>query len=110
MNTDFQENQQSWQVLIDLSKQMEILAQQNDWQALASLAVERHQRVNQHFTQFPVGPETASFYQQRLSQFMAHEQQLQQLATTARKQVMKHGADLRQGKKANHAYAAAAKS
>ena len=98
------EIQQSWAHIVSLSDQLMSLADQQEWLAMVEQAAERHNAVQQHFEQFPVGPETAAYYVDKLNGFMTQEQQLQNLAREARKFVMKQGADIQLGKKMTSAY------
>ncbi|MFA7553471.1 MAG: hypothetical protein WCY88_04405 [Spongiibacteraceae bacterium] len=100
----------SWEHIIELSDSMQKDAAQEDWHAVATAAVTRHQLVNQHFEQFPVGPATAEYYFSRLNTFLANEQKLQQLAKLARKNIMRYGVEMQQGKKASKAYLSSTKA
>lgn len=93
-----------WQQVLDSTKHLEHAANEQDWEHVAELAAKRHSLITQHFDIHPVGPDTAEFYQQHLSSFLAKEEQLQQLAATARKAAMKASLKLHSNKKAVNAY------
>ncbi|MCP3907259.1 MAG: flagellar protein FliT [Oceanicoccus sp.] len=94
----------SWEIIEARTNAMEDAAKQEDWETIAHLAVERHLLITSHFNQFPVGPDTASFYQPRLANFLDSESELQVCAQSARKQLMKDGLIRSTGKKAVNAY------
>lgn len=96
--------EQSWQNILSLTQAMEQQAAEQNWEVVAEQAAERHNVIQQHFQQFSVGPDTAEFYYHRLSQFLQQENQLQQLAANAKKQVLKQNLNIINNKKAAGAY------
>ncbi len=94
----------SWNNIIEMSDVMKRSAANDEWQAVAELAVQRHRAVTTHFTNYPVNPENAHFYYRHLNSFMTEEQKLQAMATTARKKVMHDGTAMQQNRKAIGAY------
>jgi hypothetical protein len=68
------------------------------------LAAARHRRVVEHFESFPVGPDTADYYRQRLSNMLKNEESLQLLVRDARKSLMREGLTIRHGHQAVGAY------
>ncbi len=105
-NTDIDS---SWKNLLQLSNAMMEHANDENWQVVSELAIERHQSLVSHFELFPVGPQTAEYYYTKLNDFMSNEQSLQSIATKARKKMMKDGAQRQQGKRAAAAYKNSAK-
>jgi hypothetical protein len=94
----------SWQHIEGLTKSIMTLAKKQDWPEVNELAIKRHQAVLKHFDDFPVGPETAEFYNDHLSRFLTQEAHITALATDARKKVMQQGLALQQSQKAVSAY------
>ena len=94
----------SWERILEYSKLMNEFAAKEEWQQVATIAVERHQFVNLHFDLHPVGPNTAEYYFTRLKDFLRNEEKLQTLATNARKEVMRNGIKMSTGKKATQSY------
>jgi hypothetical protein len=97
---------QSWQNILSITQTMEQSATSEDWHAVANSASKRHKMIKHHFTLFVVGPDTAEFYYQHLSQFLCKEEQLQTLASNAQKQVLKQNLTLVSNKRAASAYQA----
>jgi hypothetical protein len=96
--------QESWSAVEQMTASLFSAADTCDWQHVLTLAKERHQQVLDHFNCFPVGPDTASFYQERLTQLLNNERDLQQLATAARREVMREGLITNQNNRAVSAY------
>ena len=94
----------SWQLVVDLSQSILQLALEKNWAAISELAIDRHRAVLQHFSTFPVGPETADFYYQRIDLFLKQEEKIKNIAGQARKKAMKEGALLQQSRRAVDAY------
>ncbi|MEE8058017.1 MAG: hypothetical protein V3T17_09290 [Pseudomonadales bacterium] len=96
--------EKSWQQILVSTQTLEQSAAQEDWPLVAELAASRHQLITQHFKLYPVGPNTAEFYQKHLSSFLIKEEQLQKLAIEARKASMKASIKFNTNKKAVSAY------
>jgi hypothetical protein len=96
--------EKSWQNILCATRTIEQASAEEHWAQVAELAANRHRMITEHFGRYPVGPNTAEFYQQHLSQFLMKEERLQQLASEARKASMKAGIKLNSNKKALNAY------
>lgn len=96
--------QSSWNVVEALTAAMKSSAKAHDWLDVIEQAASRHHLVVAHFEQFPVGPENAEFYRQRLSTMLEGEQNLQSLVRDARKSLMSEGALISHGHRAVGAY------
>ena len=83
--------EQSWSAIDQLTHAMRTAANAEEWSNVLELSGSRHQRLMQHFEQFPVGPGNAEFYQQHLTSMLNGEKELQRLATDARREVMREG-------------------
>lgn len=94
----------SWQTITELSECIVAAANNESWLEVAEMAKERHCMLKRHFDSFPVGPDNASFYTDRLNQLLQQEVPLQALAREARKNLMKYGETLVKGKKMQRAY------
>lgn len=96
----------SWAIIEGLTASMCEAANNEHWSTVVELAGERHALLQQHFRQFPVGPDNAMFYQRHLSAMLAGERELQTLATNARRQVMRESVQTNHNRKAMGAYLA----
>ncbi|MBL4827722.1 MAG: hypothetical protein JKY66_08435 [Spongiibacteraceae bacterium] len=96
--------EQSWKNILSLTQTMEQLADDKNWSAVADSAVQRHQKIQEHFKLYAVGPETAGFYYPHLNAFLQKEEKLQTLTNNARKQVLKQSLRVINNKKAMNAY------
>lgn len=96
----------SWNALLRQTEAMRAAAAEADWLRVAELAGARHQALVAHFEQFPVGPDTAVFYQRHLTQLLSEEQELKALTVAARREVMKQGLGASQKRRAVAAYMA----
>lgn len=96
--------EESWAVVEQFTTAIRDAAQLREWQQVLDLAGSRHQRLLNHFQQFPVGPDNAVFYQTRLSDMLGGERDLQRLATDARREVMREGLLTNQNYRAVNAY------
>ena len=96
----------SWAALMHQTRAMRAAARAADWPAVAELAGTRHQALLEHFERFPVGPETAVFYERHLNLLLEQERELKTLAVTARREVMKQGLDASRNRRAVKAYMA----
>ena len=94
----------SWQVVEAMNAQMHDLANAKEWIQMMELAAVRHHRLVEHFAAFPVGPANAEFYRDRMHQMLQGEEQLQQLAVEARKEVMRAASISNQNHRAVGAY------
>jgi hypothetical protein len=81
----------SWAGIEQLTSALKSAAVNADWEQVLMLAASRHCQVQHHFTQFPVSSDTADFYQPRLTQLLRGERELQQLAGSARREVLREG-------------------
>jgi len=96
----------SWAIVERFTQAMRAAADTQDWLHVLNLAGDRHQQLLQHFQHFPVGPENARFYQVRLHSMLKGEQDLQRIATDARREVMREGLLTNHNYKAVGAYLA----
>lgn len=94
----------SWNTVAAMTAQMHELAAAQEWFQLMELAAVRHQRFVDHFGLFPVGPANAEFYRERMNDLLQGEEQLQQLALEARKEVMRAASVSNQNHRAVGAY------
>jgi hypothetical protein len=94
----------SWSQILQCSKTLEQVADECAWENVASLAQQRHQLVVEHFSRFPVGPDTADFYMHHLNAFMNHEARLNTLIANAREQTVKDINQFTHQRKAVNAY------
>ena len=104
MSIDTVEN--SWDAIESISTSMRDAAAQEEWNQVVELAMSRHRNLLGHFQRFPVGPENAAFYNDRLSVMLAGERELQALAMDARKKVMRDGVNANYNRRAMGAYLA----
>ena len=102
--------QTSWQSIAELTGKMLQLASEEQWSSIAELSMQRHRIIVAHFERYPVCPQQAEFYQTNLSRFLKEEEQLKQVVTTARRNVLKNVNTMNIGRKARSAYRGAAKS
>ncbi len=96
----------SWASIESISYSMRDAAAQEDWPQVVELAVNRHRSLLNHFQRFPVGPDNAAFYNIRLTQMIAGERELQDLAVDARKRVMRDSVQASYNRRAMGAYLA----
>ncbi len=96
----------SWYAIESLSDSMRDAAAQENWSQVVELAVSRHRNLLHHFQQFPVGPDNAAFYNDRLTQMLAGERELQDIAVDARRRVMRDGVQASYNRRAVGAYLA----
>jgi hypothetical protein len=78
----------SWRAIDALSAAMRRAAEAGEWIKVMEMAAVRHQNLVDHFAAFPVGPENADYYRDKIGGMLASEQELQALTLDARKQVM----------------------
>jgi hypothetical protein len=78
----------SWLAIDALSASMRAAATAGEWIKVMEMAAIRHQNLVDHFAAFPVGPENADYYRDKIGVMLASEQELQALTLDARKQVM----------------------
>jgi hypothetical protein len=96
----------SWEDIETINRSMYAAADAEEWQEVVEFAASRHQRLLDHFQHFPVGPQYADFYHQRLSAMLNGERTLQTLARDARKRVMSEGTVVNKTHRAIGAYLA----
>ena len=96
----------SWHALIGHCTALREAVTAQDWMRASEMAEQRHASLLAHFEQFPVGPETAEFYQHHLAHLLADEPQLNALAVQARREVMKQGLAFNHNRRAVSAYQA----
>lgn len=98
--------EESWQQIEAINRSMHAAADAEEWQDVVECAATRHQRLLEHFQNFPVGPQYAEFYQQRLTAMLDGENKLQTLARDARKRVMGESVAINKTRRAVGAYLA----
>jgi hypothetical protein len=98
--------EQSWSMIESLSDSMRAAAAEQAWERVVELAVTRHRILLAHFQRFPIGPDNATFYNDRLTQMLQGERELQTLAVEARRRVMRDGANSSRNHRAVGAYLA----
>jgi hypothetical protein len=96
----------SWSVVEYLGREMRGAAAASDWQHVLNLAGDRHRHLLHHFDKYPVGPENAIFYRTRLHDMLLGEQDMQRLATDARREVLREGLMNNKNYRAAQAYLA----
>lgn len=94
----------SWSAIQVSTAAMRSAAAGEEWERVMELAARRHQDLLDHFARFPVGPDNAEFYRDRISEMLRSEQELQNLALDARKQVMRAAITSNQSHRAVGAY------
>jgi len=94
----------SWLDVEHMTNIMQSAAGKEDWLHVVELAASRHQRLVEHFEYFPIGPDNAEFYRQRLSNMLSNEQSLQLVVREARKSLMREGMVVKHGHQAVGAY------
>lgn len=94
----------SWGAIEAVTVEMKESAETLDWLTVVEQAARRHNLVLAHFEQFPVGPQNADFYRDRLSAMLTGEQALQELVREARKTLMSEGAAMQLNKRMVSAY------
>lgn len=105
MNTSTHEAiESSWLEIERISQVMKEAATQKDWQHVVECAAARHHAVLQHFDNFPVGPQNATFYRERLTLLLSGEQSLHALAVDARREIMRESATTNYTHRALNAY------
>jgi len=101
MNLDVES---SWNAIQITTDAMQGAAANEDWEQVMELAARRHQDLMEHFKRFPVGPDNAEYYRERINDMLRNEQELQNLAQDARKQVMRAAIANNQNHRAVGAY------
>lgn len=94
----------SWEDIEAMNQSLHAAANAEEWEQVVERAATRHQRLLAHFEHFPVGPKYAEFYQQRLTEMLKGERQLQALADNARKRVMADSAVINKNRRAVSTY------
>ena len=94
----------SWSAIQAATAAMQGAAAEENWEQVMELAARRHQDLVAHFTRFPVGPDNAEYYRERINDMLRNEQELQNLAQDARKQVMRAAVTSNQNHRAVGAY------
>lgn len=94
----------SWAAIQAMSGAMRGAADAGEWNKVMEMAAIRHQNLIDHFSAFPVGPENADFYRDKISTMLTSEQDLQNLTLDARKQVMSAAVISNQNHRAVGAY------
>ncbi len=59
-------------------------ARNEDWNSTLELAKRRHERLLEHFNEFPINPETSWRYKTIIEEMISAENQLQQIISKAR--------------------------
>lgn len=96
--------ERSWLEIERITQVMQDAAAQKSWQHVVECATTRHHTLLRHFDNFPVGPENAVFYRERLSQMLAGEESLHALAVDARREIMRESATTNYSHRALNAY------
>ncbi|WP_101759934.1 hypothetical protein [Oceanicoccus sp. KOV_DT_Chl] len=94
----------SWIKIKSLTDEMISNSSREDWLGVSETAKQRHKLITLHFSNHPVGPDTAEFYQQHLNELMQNEAGLQSLITAARKKSMKENSFINNRKRIQTAY------
>lgn len=94
----------SWQEIERITASMRDAAAQKSWHDVVEWAASRHHNLLRHFDAFPVGPQNALFYRERLTQMIAGEQSLHALAVDARREIMRESATASYNHRAVNAY------
>lgn len=94
----------SWAEIVRLTSSLRQAAADEAWRAVVDMAVVRHRSLLAHFEQFPVGPDNAAFYHDKLTDMLRGEQELQAIAVEARKEVMRQSISTRHNHRAVGAY------
>lgn len=94
----------SWDAIQSITAAMQNAAAEESWEQVMELAARRHQDLVEHFARFPVGPDNAGYYRERINDMLRNEQALQDLAQGARKQVMRAAVASNQNHRAVGAY------
>ena len=97
---------ESWIQILSMSRDIEVLATAEEWEAVVKSAQQRHQTVIEHFNRFPVGPENADFYMENLSNFMQSEERLQNVVNKARQETIHAIGQFNKNRQAANAYQA----
>jgi len=101
MSQDIESN---WNAMLATTAAMHDAATEAKWEQVLELASRRHQALLEHFARFPVGPDNAAFYREHINDMLRSEQELQELAQSARKQVMRSAVASNQNHRAVGAY------
>ncbi len=104
MFNDMRAIETSWQDIEAMNQSLHAAANAEEWQEVVERAATRHQRLLVHFEHFPVGPKYAEFYQNRLTEMLSGERQLQALADNARRRVMSDGVVINKNRRAVNSY------
>lgn len=94
----------SWFEIERISQAMQEAAAHKNWPHVVECAAARHHIVLRHFDNFPVGPQNALFYRERLTQLLSGEQALHALAVDARREIMRESATVNYSHRALNAY------
>jgi hypothetical protein len=94
----------SWSAIQAMTAGMRSAAAGEEWAKVMELATQRHQNLLDHFARFPIGPDNADFYRHRITEMLSSEQELQNLAIDARRQVMRAAVTTNQNHRAVGAY------
>lgn len=94
----------SWFAVERISQEMQEAAAQKSWHHVVECAAARHRTLLQHFNDFPVGPENALFYRERLTHLLDGEHSLHALAVDARREIMRESAITNRNHKAVSTY------
>jgi thymidylate synthase ThyX len=105
MNTSMHRTiENSWDEIERITQAMKDAAAQKDWPHVVEGAAARHHTLLNHFDSYPVGPQNALFYRERLTQMLAGEQSLHALAVDARREIMRESATTNYSHRALSAY------
>ena len=96
----------SWLEIEQINASIHAAAAEQSWDRVVEWATSRHQSLQRHFQNFPVGPQNAAFYQTHLTKMLDGEQALHALAVDARRHIMREGAAMNNTRRALGAYRA----
>ncbi len=94
----------SWVLIEQVTTAIKAAANTEDWEQVLTLASERHQKLREHFEQFPISSGNADFYQQRLAGMLHGEKALHNAANSARNAAMRDGLARNKNHRAMSAY------
>ncbi|MCR8921390.1 hypothetical protein NO559_01315 [Dasania sp. GY-MA-18] len=78
----------SWEKSKQLERMIISSSNQNKWTDVLSNCQTRTMQLLLHFKKYPIGPETAYFYQHNLSEHLRNEKIIEQIRRKATKQIL----------------------
>lgn len=94
----------SWKTLESINESIHVAARASDWLDVLEIATKRHAILQDHFRNYPVGPDNAEFYRQRMDRLLHSEAELQKAVRNARKLLMSEGLETQHKQRALGAY------